>query len=30
MLKQKDEILKKIVTKAAVLNSAPERGMATN
>lgn len=28
--KQKDEILKKIVTKAAVLNSAPERGMATN
>lgn len=24
--KQKDEVLKKIVTKAAVLNSAPERG----
>jgi len=25
--KQKDEVLKKIVTKAAILNSAPERGM---
>lgn len=24
--KEKDEILKKVVTKAAVLNSAPERG----
>lgn len=25
--KQKDEVLRKIVTKAAILNSAPEKGM---